>query len=183
VWRPAEVDVSIRPGWFYHPAEDPRVRSAEDLMTLYFSSVGRNGKLLLNVPPTRAGLLGEPDVRALRTFAGVMRATFARDLAARAHRRWRVTSDRTATLEIDLGATADIGIVRLEEAITRGQRVARYSVHAANDAESRVISRGTTIGYTKLDRVESIRARHVRVEIEDAMAEPEPVAVTLYGTR
>lgn len=181
VWRPAEVDVSIRPGWFYHPAEDSRVRSAENLLGLYFSSVGRNGKLLLNVPPTRAGLLGEPDVRALRTFADAMRTTFAEDLAAHAHRSWRVTSDRTATLDIDLGAARDIGIVRLEEDITRGQRVARYSVYAGNESGSRVIARGTTIGYTKLDRIEPIRASRIRVEVEDAVDEPEPVRVRLYG--
>ena len=57
LWRPAEVDVSIRPGWFYHAAEDEQVRTVDNLTDLYFSSVGRNGKLLLNVPPTRAGLL------------------------------------------------------------------------------------------------------------------------------
>jgi alpha-L-fucosidase len=52
VWRPAEADTSIRPGWFYHPAEDDRVRTSEELFDLYLSSVGRNSKLLLNVPPT-----------------------------------------------------------------------------------------------------------------------------------
>src|SRR5690242_12364215 len=57
VWRPAEVDVSIRPGWFHHAAEDARVRSVDNLVTLYETSVGRNGKLLLNVPPTRDGRL------------------------------------------------------------------------------------------------------------------------------
>src|SRR4051794_9333800 len=68
VWRPAEVDVSIRPGWFYHPAEDDRVRSVDNLLDLYFSSVGRNGKLLLNVPPTREGLLHPTDVARLTAF-------------------------------------------------------------------------------------------------------------------
>ena len=56
VWRPAEVDTSIRPGWFYHPEEDARLRTADDLVNLYFNSVGLNGKLLLNVPPTRASM-------------------------------------------------------------------------------------------------------------------------------
>ena len=180
VWRPAEVDVSIRPGWFYHPAEDSRVRSPENLLDLYFSSVGRNGKLLLNVPPTGAGLLGEPDVRALRSVADTLRATFADDLAARAHRSWRGTGDRTATLDVDLGTPVDIGIVRLGEDITRGQRVARYALHAVDDSSSRVISRGTTIGYAKLDRFDPVRVRHVRLTIEDAVDVPEPVTLALY---
>jgi alpha-L-fucosidase len=61
VWRPAECDTSIRPGWFHHPAEDGRVRSVDALVNLYFRSVGRNAKLLLNVPPTRDGVLHPTD--------------------------------------------------------------------------------------------------------------------------
>ena len=68
LWRPAEVDVSIRPGWFYHPAENDCVRTVENLVDLFFTSVGRNGKLLLNVPPTRDGLLHSTDVARLAAF-------------------------------------------------------------------------------------------------------------------
>lgn len=84
VWRPGETDVSIRPGWFYHPAEDAKVRTPENLVELYFSSVGRNSKLLLNVPPDRRGLLADADVAALRGMRTRLDALFARDLAARA---------------------------------------------------------------------------------------------------
>ena len=180
VWRPAEVDVSIRPGWFYHPAEDARVRSVDDLVGLYFTSVGHNGKLLLNVPPTRQGLLGDADVRALRGFTESLRATFADDLATRAHQSWQTTGDRTATLDVELDTTVDLGVVRLAEDITRGQRVARYTVSVADGGDWRVVSRGTTIGYAKLDRLEPVRARRVRVAIEDAVAAPTPVRVALY---
>ena len=65
VWRPGETDVSIRPGWFYHPAEDARVRSVDNLVNLFFTSVGRNSKLLLNVPPTRDGLIHAVDAERL----------------------------------------------------------------------------------------------------------------------
>src|SRR6476619_1573424 len=81
VWRPAEVDVSIRPGWFYHPAEDDRVRTVEDLEGLYFSSVGRNGKLLLNVPPTLEGVLHSTDVARLGQLRGRLASLFAQDVA------------------------------------------------------------------------------------------------------
>ncbi|HEX9085816.1 MAG TPA: alpha-L-fucosidase, partial [Gemmatimonadaceae bacterium] len=80
VWRPAEVDVSIRPGWFYHPAEDDRVRTVDNLESLYFSSVGRNGKLLLNVPPTRDGLLHSTDVARLTQFRARLNSVFEHDL-------------------------------------------------------------------------------------------------------
>ena len=82
VWRPGEADVSIRPGWFWHPDQDERVRSADNLMRLYFRSVGRNSKLLLNVPPTRDGLFHDRDVQALEAFDAKRRALFERDVLA-----------------------------------------------------------------------------------------------------
>ena len=179
VWRPAEVDVSIRPGWFYHPAEDSRARSADNLLDLYFTSVGRNGKLLLNVPPSRDGLLHDSDVRALSAFSD-RRAVFAHDLAADARRRWRATSATTAVLEIDLGRTIEINVARLAEDIARGQRVARYTLEGANDSSWKPIARGTTIGYAKLERFEPASVRRVRLAIEDSVAAPEPVGVELY---
>src|SRR6266513_3651478 len=79
VWRPAEVDVSIRPGWFHHPAEDDRVRDADNLVGLYFTSVGRNSKLLLNVPPTREGVLHDADVSHLSAMRARLDTMFATD--------------------------------------------------------------------------------------------------------
>src|SRR3954463_8780619 len=111
VWRPAEVDVSIRPGWFYHAAEDARVRSIDNLVNLYFSSVGRNGKLLLNVPPTRSGLLHATDVERLAAFRARLSSMFELDLAAGARQ----------PSQIDLGRDVTVGVVRLEEDIAHGQ--------------------------------------------------------------
>jgi len=95
VWRPGETDVSIRPGWFWHASEDTRVRSGQNLMDLYFTSVGRNSKLLLNIPPTDQGLFHDNDVNALREFARLRHALFARDLAQSA-RIATVPDDSTA---------------------------------------------------------------------------------------
>ena len=181
VWRPAEVDVSIRPGWFYHPAEDTRVRSVDSLVDLYFSSVGRNGKLLLNVPPTRDGVIGEADARVLRGFSESLRRRFANDLAAGARRRWRATGDRAAALELELKRPLAVGVMRLAEDIAHGQRVARYTLSVSDGGDWRVVARGTTIGYAKLDRIEPTSARRVRLTIDEAVAAPEPVRLALYG--
>ncbi|AHF90928.1 alpha-1,3/4-fucosidase [Opitutaceae bacterium TAV5] len=81
VWRPAECDVSIRPGWFYHAEEDDKVRSVENLVDLYFRSVGRNGLLLLNIPPTREGLFHENDIAAITGMRRELDRIFAKDLA------------------------------------------------------------------------------------------------------
>jgi alpha-L-fucosidase len=179
LWRPGESDVSIRPGWFYHSAEDARVRSALDLVELYFTSVGRNSKLLLNVPPTRDGLLHQGDVQRLRQMHEMLTRLFERDLMAGRRGVWS-SDGRTGTLEVDLGQAVTIGIADLREDITYGQVVARYVIEAANGSEWSAIARGTTIGYRKLDRFEPVSARYVRVRIEDAIDTLRPVTIHLY---
>jgi alpha-L-fucosidase len=180
VWRPAEADTSIRPGWFYHPAEDARVRSVDQLLDLYFQSVGRNSKLLLNVPPTPGGLLHETDVQRLAACRDRLRAMFETDLAAGARVSWQRTGARTAIAELDLGRTTSVTIARLEEDITKGQMVAGYTLSGSDGGEWRTLSKGTTIGYARLDRLEPAPLRRVRVTIDDAVASPEPIGIKLY---
>jgi alpha-L-fucosidase len=175
VWRPAEVDVSIRPGWFYHPAEDARVRTVENLLNLYMTSVGRNGKLLLNVPPTRDGLLHTTDVARLTAMRERLGTMFGRDLAARARTSWQITGPRAAVLDVDLGDPVRLGFARIEEDITRGQRVSSYRLVA----DGAVISRGTTVGYTKIDQFAPTTVRRIRLEIETVDA-PDRVELRLY---
>src|SRR4029077_15940459 len=83
-WIPAECDVSIRPGWFYHSKEDARVKSASQLLDLYYKSVGRGACLNLNLPPDRRGQIHENDIQSLREFRRILDSTFARDLAREA---------------------------------------------------------------------------------------------------
>jgi alpha-L-fucosidase len=181
VWRPAEVDVSIRPGWFNHESEDSRVRSVDNLVNLYFSSVGRNGKLLLNVPPTKSGWLHTIDVARLTGLRERLNTMFAHDLAATARRTWRTSGPRSAELELDLGKAIPVSIARLQEEIAHGQSVAKYTLYGASDDAWRVLSRGTTIGYTKLDRFAPTPVRRIKVVIDDAMATPEPITLGVYG--
>ena len=175
VWRPAEVDVSIRPGWFHHPAEDDRVRSVDNLVGLHFSSVGRNGKLLLNVPPTREGLLHPTDVARLAAFRSALSTVFS---FPRASFVSRTGSDR---MELDLGRPTTLRLARLEEHVDRGQSVARYTLSGQADGHWEVLSRGTTIGYTKLDRLAPMTVQRVRLEIEESMGSHEGVTVRLYA--
>ena len=181
VWRPAEADTSIRPGWFYHPAEDSRVQSVDSLVQLYFRSVGRNAKLLLNVPPTPGGVLHETDVSRLAAFRDRLTTTFERDLAAGRSITWQRSGDVTAVAELDLGRAVTASIVRLEEPIVRGQSIARYTLLGSESGQWRELSRGTTIGYARLDRFEPATFRRVRIVIEDAVAAPEAIGVKVYG--
>ena len=180
VWRPAEVDVSIRPGWFHHPAEDERVKTVDELTEIWFTSVGRNSKLLLNVPPTRDGLLHPTDVARLAALRAQLTTLFAEDFSLNRRVRWRVTGPLTAVAEVDLARTVSAGIVRLEENIVQGQRVARYVVHGGVDGAWQELTRGTTVGYRKLDRFSPASVRSVRVTVE-GVARPSFLRIGVYG--
>jgi alpha-L-fucosidase len=180
-WRPAEADTSIRPGWFHHPAEDARVRTVDRLTELYFNSVGRNSKLLLNVPPTRDGVLHDTDVSRLVGFADRRRTLFAEDVACGPKGKWRRTGAASAVLELDLGRPRSFTIARLEEPIEKGQMVSSYALHGAGaDHAFRPLSKGTTIGYARLQRLTAENVRLVKVEIE-GVAAPEPVRLKLFA--
>ena len=183
VWRPAEADVSIRPGWFHHAAEDERVKTVEQLTDIWFTSVGRNSKLLLNVPPTREGLLHATDVGRLAALRARLTALFTENFATGRRVLWRATGPRTGVAMVDLGRTVSAGIVRLEEDIVQGQRVARYAVHgAAVDGAWRELARGTTVGHRKLDQFNATPVRLVRVTVEDAVARlPTRLRIGVYG--
>ena len=181
VWRPGETDVSIRPGWFYHSADDEHVKSSDALVDLYFTSVGRNSKLLLNVPPTPAGKLHEHDVANLLAMRQRLTSLFGEDLLRGQKAKWQQTAARSTVLEMDLGQARTVSIVDLREDVTRGQSVARYAVLGSNGSSWQPLARGTTIGYRKLDRFPPTPIRRVRVEILDAVGPSGNVAVSLYA--
>jgi alpha-L-fucosidase len=183
VWRPGESDVSIRPGWFYHAAEDARVRSVEDLVSLYFSSVGRNSKLLLNVPPTRDGLLHDVDVSRLAGMRGELDRMRASDVTAGARVQREAGGGLSPGVVVQLKREATISAAELREDIAHGQVVARYSLeHRASSSDPwQPFVTGTTIGHCKLDRFPPVSVRDVRLTILDALIWPRPIAVRLFA--
>lgn len=189
-WYPAEVDVSIRPGWFYHAAEDARVKSVQSLVDIYYASVGRNAALLLNVPPDRRGLIADPDVRSLRGFGDALRATFTHNLARGAggtltdgndETYWRAPrGDSIVTITLDLKQPRRFGVLLLQEHIRTGQRVEEFAFDVRERGRWRTIARGTTIGYKRLLRFAPVRAREVRLRITRSRLEPAIAEIGLY---
>src|SRR5436190_2507770 len=183
VWRPAEVDVSIRPGWFHHPAQDVKVRSVDNLVELYFTSVGRNAKLLLNVPPTRDGVIHAVDASRLSGFRSRRDELFGAPLAVR-RVEFRPRGNDSAHIEWELRLPARPRIARLAEDITRGQRVASYRLEGSSGSRWQELSSGSTIGHAKLDRLaDGPPLRRVRVVIEKSVDRPEPVSLQLFEAR
>ncbi len=178
VWRPGETDVSIRPGWFYHPGEDAKVKTVDQLVDLYFTSVGRNSKLLLNVPPTRDGLLHPTDVANLAGMRAALDARWA-GVIAQASSTFRVTGPTSGELTVRFNGPQQISTIDLREDIVEGQRVSKWTV-AANDGTPRDVASGTTIGYRHLRRITPtlVSALTVTVETVDA---PKAISLAAYA--
>jgi alpha-L-fucosidase len=203
IWRPGESDVSIRPGWFWHKGEDGKVRSVENLVDLYFKSVGRNSLLLLNVPPNNQGLLSDADARRLAEFRARLDRIFRANLAAgkavsasnsradapsfsaasvlddNANTCWATDDGVTSGwIEVDLGAPTQFNVAMVQEAIELGQRVAAYHLEVRRGGLWKTIDSGTTIGHKRLDRFETVTAQHVRLVVDKALACP---AISSFG--
>lgn len=177
VWRPGETDVSIRPGWFHHPAEDAQVRTVENLVELYFTSVGRNSKLLLNVPPTRDGVMHAVDVERLAGMRAALDALFATPVRAAAT-TWRAVQPRRGVRTVRFSAPQMVSVVDLREEIAQGQRVARWTLDALGSGER--LAAGTTIGHRQLSRIAPTTVAGLVLSVETV---DEIRRVTVQGYR
>ena len=205
VWYPAETDVSIRPGWFYHASQDDKVKSLQKLLDIYYSSVGRNSLLLLNIPPDKRGLIHENDARRLRELRKVLDATFEENLALGAAAKasavrgndsryaaskivdgnkdtyWS-TDDwvTSATVEFDLGGEKRFNVAELGEHIRIGQRVEEFVLEAWDGGSWKEFTRGTTIGYRRLLQVDDVAAQKARLRILRSRVHPTISDFGLY---
>jgi alpha-L-fucosidase len=196
-WLPAECDVSIRPGWFYHETEDAKVRPPQNLVDLYFASVGRGASLHLNLPVDRRGQIHSADVKSLLGFRQHLHATFSRNFAQHATVEasntrkpgqqfstanlidlspstfWS-TDDGVLTPEliVDFKTPRTFNVVRLREFLPLGQRVESFAIDEWRDGTWREFAHGTSIGNCRLTRTVMIRTAKIRVRITKAAATP-----------
>ena len=177
-WYPSEVDVSIRPGWFYHAEQDFQVRSLNNLIDIYYQSVGRNSVLLLNIPPDRRGLLHENDVERLHEFRSALDEIFDRNLVEPLKKTWKAESGDS--MVFDVNGEDMFGTFLISEDISKGQRVESFTVEALVDGEWELIAEGTTIGYRRLLRFEKTQAEQIRVTITSTRATANISAIGLY---
>ena len=177
-WYPSEVDVSIRPGWFYREEEDNRVKTVEQLMDIYCQSVGRNSVLLLNIPPNREGRIHDIDVERLREFAAYRDKVFAHDRVVAGDIPWctRGGISRVYALNPD----SLINLVLLQEDIERGQRVERFTVELYAKGEWQQVGEGTTLGYKRILRFPETKADSLRLTIREVRLDGNIKQVSAY---
>jgi len=204
-WLPPECDVSIRPGWFYHLAEDSKVKTPKQLLDIYYKSVGRGADLNLNIPPDRTGQINAHDVQSLTEFRKILDATFATNLAAGAkleasnvrgkddtfgvknllddHRDtyWATDDDvKTPELTVDFGKPTTLSVISLREFLPLGQRVEAFAIDQWSDGAWKEFAKGTSIGNRKLLRVAPVTTEKIRLRITQSPVCPAISELGVY---
>lgn len=198
-WYPAETDVSIRPGWFYHSKEDDKVKSPEKLLDIYFNAVGRNGVLLLNIPPDRKGLLSDADIKSLVGWTKLRDDLFSNNLAKNAKLKLPKKGksrllfdgkDATAitwkkelsqyTIALDLKNEQTFSVCNLQEDISKGQRVEKFVLEGWQNGQWIKITEGTTIGYKRLLKFKPFSTSKIRLCILSSRLQPSIAEIGLF---
>ena len=177
-WYPSEVDVSIRPGWFYHAEQDEQVRSLANLVNIYYRSVGCNSVLLLNIPPDRRGLIHEIDVQRIKELSNYLAKTFADNQVIDGAGLWQARTGESK--EYDVKPDAIVNTFLIQEDIAQGQRVEDFLVEVYCNGAWQYAAEGTTIGYKRLLRFSDCQPQKIRVTIRGTRAEANISNVGLY---
>lgn len=203
-WTAAECDVSIRPGWFYHPEEDDKVKSPEQLADLYYRSVGHNATLLLNFPVDRDGLIHPVDSANAINFHKMVQRELSHNLVA--GMKAKVSSERgkqfaakaltdnswdtywatpdgvnNATIEFRFKKPQPMNRIMLQEYIPLGQRVKKFTVEYLDGDTWKTVGQNeetTTIGYKRLLRFRTVESKGIRVRIIDSRG---PICINNVG--
>lgn len=162
-WYPSEVDVSIRPGWFYHPEQDHQVKTLQQLVDIYFQSVGMNSVLLLNIPPDTRGQLHEIDVERIKQLGDYINTTFNNNKLTDGNTSWKAKAGDNKEFNIASGET--INTIMLQEDILKGQRVEVFKVEGFINDEWVKLTEGTTIGYKRLLKLNDVKPTKIRVTV------------------
>ena len=206
-WVPAECDVSIRPGWFYHAREDRLVKSAWALVDTYYNSVGRGACLDLNVPLDTRGRIADRDAAVLAKMGRILSATFTNNFAIHSIATAHVGSDAdpairqaaltdgnpatfwlapegrtTADLVIEMEKPVTLDVVEIREFLPLGQRIGAFAIDAWQDQSWKELTSGKSIGNRRLARVARTETQKVRLRITEAAAPPAISELGLYLT-
>lgn len=171
-WFPSEVDVSIRPGWFYHSEDDNSIKSPEKLLDIYFNSIGKNSTLLLNIPPDKNGLINERDANVLKVFHNSLQQIFDQNLARQSkisdsefnfnHSPSKTIDDNIESYWIPSAKNSApyllfewknpvwFNILSISEQIKFGQRIESFKLEIFENDEWVTKVSGTTVGYKRI---------------------------------
>lgn len=179
MWYPAEVDVSIRTGWFYHPLQSLTLKSLNHLMKIYYNSVGNNSLMLLNIPPDKNGLFAKKDVKRLKEMGFWLK----KEEELMISNCETELSDGGFTVTVNFPRQS-VDRIHLAEDTTKSQRVEKFSIYA----EGKKVFSGTVIGFSRIAVFEPVETDTLIVKIEQCRKEPYinkalPVATGAYRVK
>jgi alpha-L-fucosidase len=175
-WLPAEADVDLLGGgWNWSPDSDGKLRSLEQLMEIYYGSVGNNCNLLINAAPGPDGLIPEAQLKRFREFGAEIQRRFGKSLAE--------TTGQGNTLELKLGKPTKIDHVILMEKITEGERVCEYVLEGKVGETWQKIGGGTCIGHKRIERITPVEVSAVRLNVLKSAATPLIRKLAAYNTQ
>lgn len=194
IWYPSEVDVSIRPGWYYHASQDTLVKTPQKLIDIFYSSIGKNSLLLLNLPPDKRGLIHENDIYALQGMQRILQQTFKDNLLKKANgsvsladvltdselKTYWKTNTTKVTLAFSFNQEQVFDRLVVQENITEGQRVEQFRLEYKKGESWSTACEGTTIGYKRILRFPEVHTKEVRLIIQQSRDIPQIAEMGLY---
>jgi alpha-L-fucosidase len=186
-WTPAECDVPLRPGWFYHPDQDSKVKTPEQLFDLYLKSVGRGASLDLGIAPDTRGLLHDNDVRSLESFGQLLQKTFSTNLAKTSGiaNKALIDDDRYSSaggnqFELSWKQDQQFDLLRFRENIKMGQRIDELIAEAWMDGNWKEIAKATSIGACRILSFPTVTSNKLRIRITGTAAHPMLSEIGVY---
>lgn len=201
IWYPAEVDTSIRPGWFYHEHENDHVKPLEKLVEIFYNSVGGNASLLLNIPADTRGLIHEADATRLKELGSYLKETFKDCITDKAHitsmsaeaehpveavkvqdDTYYKTADgvETDTLIFEFDKAYEINHVVLEEQLALSQRIEQFEILADTAEGEKVIFEGTVVGSGKICKFDTVKTSKISIRVLESRVSPTLKFVGIY---
>lgn len=202
IWYPAEVNTSIRPGWFWHECENEKVRPLDELTDIYEKSVGGNATMLLNIPPTPDGLFHENDVCRLKEIGHYLRKFYSRNITAdqctvtssahvEGHAAANILTDDESWFEpVSEGNNTmitfawpeakQIDRIVMKEQIEFSQRVGNYTVDAYLNNKWESVAGGTVIGHKRIISLPAVKASGLRITFDDVRVKPVIRFIGIY---
>ena len=196
---PTETDVSIRPGWYYHPEEDDKVKSLDKLIDIYFNSIGLNSSLLLNIPVNKRGLIHENDAQRMLELNQFIKNTFKNNLIKKSNLSFNnkshpinkivdrdidtfcpFKSNENNIIDISLDTEKLVDVFEISENINLGQRIKEFIFEIKVNEKWVTIEKGTTIGIKRLIKFKHTIIKELRFTIVDSKDIPLVSELGLY---
>jgi hypothetical protein len=164
-WVPAMADAPLRGyngrhEWFWEPGDEAHIFPLENLMEMYYKSVGRNATLIMGLTPDPDGLLPEPDVKRLKEWGDEIKRRFSNPLAT--------TSGKGNVLELKFKEPMDINHLIVQEDIAKGERIRKYQIEAYSEGRWQVLTSGSSIGNKRIEKFDTIKLSRLRIKIIDS---------------